>query len=104
MQKKILVGHCFEEYLKKQQMVILKCVSIPNYLAEIISDSLKVNSLLIELSLSRCHISHENIAMLAEAIKVNITLKIIDISHNQITDDSALFISDGLKINKHCMI
>ena len=98
-QSRKFICHCFEEYLNNP-MVRLRPSCMDDDFAKIISDSLKINNVLTELSLSRCRITDEHVKVLTEAIKVNITIQNIDISHNQITDKGAISISECLKINK----
>ena len=89
---------CFEEFLDVQN-VDLSAMGIPNFELAIISDFLKYNSKVLELSLSSNTISGEGVQQILKIIEAITTLQSIDLSQNTISDDGILGISTCLKCN-----
>ena len=71
----------------------------PDHLVMCLSECLKEDDILQELSLQHKKITIEGAKLIAEAIKLNKTLKKLDINDNSISDDGVVAISDSLKSN-----
>ena len=65
----------------------------------IISDCLKLNKKITEISLCSCQVSNEGIQILVRAVEISTTLQKLEISNNTISDDGILSISNFLKTN-----
>ena len=65
----------------------------------IISDCLKLNKKITEISLCSCRVSNEGIKILVRAVEISTTLQKLEISNNRISDDGILSISNFLKTN-----
>ena len=71
----------------------------PDHLVMCLSECLKEDNTLQELTLHDKKITSEGAEKIGKAIQVNKTLQKLDISWNTISDDGAAAISDGLKNN-----
>jgi len=67
--------------------------------ANCLYESLKVNSTLTKLNLSKNEIGVDGAESIAESLKVNSALNSLDLHDNKIGDQGAKFIADSLKIN-----
>ena len=87
---------CVEEiqYLNVQFLNLLGMTQIG-----MISNGLKFNRNVIEVSLCNCQINNEGVKVLLQAVEASATLQNLDISNNAISNVGILYISDFLKIN-----
>ena len=88
---------CFEsgQSVNLQGIGMADCFEI-----ELISDCLRVNKTLTELTISKAKITDKEVEKFIKAIEVNITLQSVDISHNIITENGILIIINSLKNNR----
>ena len=94
-----MIGEAIKVNKTLQKLDIRDNIILSDDGAAAISDGLKCNISLQELSMSNNNITNEGAKMIGEAIKVNKTLQKLDISYNSISDNGAAAISDGLKCN-----
>jgi hypothetical protein len=67
--------------------------------AKLISEAIKMNSILQKINLSGNYIEDEGAKWISEAIKMNSSLQEINLSGNSIGEEGAKWISEGIKVN-----
>ncbi|KAF9369140.1 hypothetical protein BGX21_006140, partial [Mortierella sp. AD011] len=71
---------------------------------ETLVETLKTNSILVNLNLKYNSIRNKGAQALSEALKTNSTLTILDLRHNSIGDNGAQTLYDALKTNLTCRV
>lgn len=94
-------AHILSNFLKKDAFISLKfknCFFIKGSL-EILSEALRINTSLTELSMNCCDLKDQDAEILSDILKINVTLKSLILSDNEITSRGASYLLESFKFN-----